>query len=196
MDRKIDSFQSLLEQLRTIDEMPEHRVLKCETLFKLARSTESGAIVELGTYLGIGAISLYYGSHLCSGLPVYTIDDYADRTGWAGEKYSRENFQHCQRNFTTLSANVAQIVSGFREACETHLENIKIGLLVWDAGGFEAEGEIECFLPRIVSGGFVYLHDTADGKLGASKYINSLIKTKKYSGVYLRQANIIGTMKI
>src|SRR5574341_1681203 len=60
------------------------RMDKARSLFALAGEVKSGAIVELGTYHGCGAISLAWGA---LGLPVITIDDYTEKKGWIGEPY-------------------------------------------------------------------------------------------------------------
>lgn len=164
MDGEIDSFQKVEELLSKIDQMPKHRIDKCRSLHHLASITPSGIIVELGTYHGIGAIALYYGS--CSGknLGVFTVDDYVKKRGWAGEIYEFDDIRKAKGNFREANARVYQII-GDAESVGYAIGEVKIGLLFWDTGSYNVIKDTENWIDKIIPGGFFVIHDTADGRL-------------------------------
>ena len=65
----------IIEPIPTADYVsgcwPEVRYEKCKALFQLAQEVKEGCIVELGTWRGLGAITLALGASVT----VYTIDD-------------------------------------------------------------------------------------------------------------------------
>ncbi len=107
----------------------EHQQLKYQQLEDLASEVKEGVIVELGTNLGYGAIALCTGASV----PVYTVDDYQNRKGWAGEVYYPNDADIFFRNCN--DANVRPFLLNYdaRFAAENwHTDNIE--LLVWDLG--------------------------------------------------------------
>lgn len=113
--------------------MNPHRQAKNAQLTQLASQVESGVIVELGAYRGEGTVALCQGARV----PVYAVDDYQPRRGWAGEQYWANDsriFAMAMRQ----SGYTAHLVIGDVGEVARSWEQ-PIGLLVWDLG---AEGRL------------------------------------------------------
>jgi len=139
----------------------EHQRLKYEQLEQLASEVESGVIVELGTHLGYGTIALCTGSKV----PVYTIDDYQHRRGWAREVYYpndklafRMNCNEAQVNPILLEYDVRFVANNW------HSEDVS--LLVWDLGIPARLCEDFNAWSSHITGKFI-IHDTDDNRLGS-----------------------------
>ena len=107
---------------------------KCEALYGLAKRAEGGCIVELGTFHGCGTIPLAYGAQAGYGVPVYTVDDYVEKKGWAGEPYCPQDmarFLDCimaagvRGEVTLIQKTVTDAVRSWARP---------ISLLFWDLG--------------------------------------------------------------
>lgn len=154
----------------------QHQVNKYQQLEELASKVTDGVIVELGTYLGYGAIALCTGASV----PVYTIDDYGYRKGWAGEIYHPNDMRVAQRNFKEANVNPLLFTFDVRDFIKK--TPLPVSLLFWDLGiparlcqDFEA-------WERHITGKFV-IHDTDDNRLG-SDLLNPTGWTKKKDGVF------------
>ena len=79
-------------------EWPPVREGKYRTLYGLAREARGGCIVELGTYLGAGAICLALAAREGGRAPVFTVDDFAQRTAHCGQVYNAENLGRFRRH--------------------------------------------------------------------------------------------------
>lgn len=166
----------------------EHQRLKYEQLEDLASQVTEGVIVELGTYLGYGAIALCTGANV----PVYTVDDYQNRKGWAGEVYcplDKKVFKsNCvlakfypillEYDVRWLARNWGQQIKGD----PINLHSKDISLLVWDLGiPARLCEDFEAWQPHI-TGKFV-VHDTDDNRLG-SDLLNPDGWDKRKDGVF------------
>jgi predicted O-methyltransferase YrrM len=171
MGRAPKSFQDTLKLLRSIDDMPAPRVEKCEVLYDLAKNVDNGCIVELGTYHGIGAITLYFGAEAGHGADVFTVDDYKTRSGWAGEVYAAPDQYIYYDNVKKTRAQPLFIKSSFEWLGYTWWP--PIGLLFWDAGMPKPAmlKHIREWFPVVVEGGIIYLHDTFANLLGSRDVI-------------------------
>jgi len=158
-----------LAQLETLFPMPAPRKAKCRILFMLAQKTVDGCIVELGAYIGCGAIALALGASV----PVYAIDDYKRRQGWANEWYDKDNRILFQNNVKAAGVAVNLVQQDVRDAARSWAE--PVGLIHWDLGRFREM--IEDFIlwePYIISGGIFVAHDTMDRRLG-SKELETIV---------------------
>lgn len=107
---------------------------KCIALYQLAQQAvvPNTCFVELGAWHGAGSISLAMGSRAGRGFPVYAVDTFIHRTGWAGEKYypqDKKRFLDCVK-YAGVDVTLAQMDVG--EACKQWTR--PISLLVWDLG--------------------------------------------------------------
>ena len=157
-----------------------HQVLKYQQLEDLAATVTDGVIVELGTHLGYGAIALCTGATV----PVYTVDDYQNRQGWAGEYYYPNDFEIARKN--CLEANIGLNSRLFLIRCDVRqaalLAHTTIELLFWDLGiPARLCEDFEAWQSHI-TGKFV-VHDTEDNRLG-SDLLNPAGWTKKKDGVF------------
>jgi predicted O-methyltransferase YrrM len=184
---KIKTKSETLALLTTLYDMPRPRARKCETLYDLAKSVTKGVIVELGTFHATGAIALWHGSAAGALATVYTIDDYAERKGWASEPYGPEDQKIAVEN--TRKAGCfprndwrdylgrpffAMIRNNARDIASEENWIAQVGLLFWDLGMMSrVENDLEAWLPHIIPGGIIALHDTADGKLGCADVLRA-----------------------
>lgn len=164
----------------------EHQLMKYQQLEDLASQVTSGVIVELGTYLGYGAIALCAGASV----PVYTVDDYQNRKGWAGEVYypkDREKlFRNCQLAKVypvTLQYDARLLANDWGNFYPLVDEsNLDVSLLVWDLGVPARLCEDFDAWSSHVTGKFV-IHDTDDNRLG-SDLLNPVGWDKHKDGVF------------
>jgi len=185
MDRKTEGFypteSEAIDLLKSLYESPQPRVEKWRTLFRLANRS-SGRIFELGTYWGSGAIALALGASREQ--IVYTVDDYTDRTGWAGEKYGKSDkemfeffvdkaepyFPHTYIHLIEMDTDKAL------SQC-----TVDIGLIFWDLGCKNGIGRtLDGWLQHIQPGGILAIHDTYSNLFGAGDYVKRLVHDGKF----------------
>jgi predicted O-methyltransferase YrrM len=124
-----------------------------DTLYRLARAcTGRGVIVEIGSYKGRSTICLARGSQAGRNLPVYAIDPHR---GVAYEEFKRN----------VAEAGIEGIVTHVREPSQEALPAIgeePIELLFIDGNHKYPMvlEDFEQFVPRLVDGGFLVMHDT------------------------------------
>jgi predicted O-methyltransferase YrrM len=143
-------------------------------LFSLAADVKDGCIVELGTYLGYGAITLARGAASGYGAKVYTIDDYKDRGGCLGGIYKPSDKKEFEQNVAKAGVDVTLIHESHYDAAQEW--NKPIGFLRWDSGDKEnIERDWENWSRHIVPGGVVELGDTVKGDLGTIELIEKIV---------------------
>lgn len=159
-------------------EMPAPRAAKLLTLYDLAKEADpaTGAIVELGTFLGYGAIALWYGSFAGKKASVFTVDAYVDRQGWANELYGLHDYSCAIGNFHRASIIHPRNYDGqtpfFGQVIDDALRaandwNESISLFFWDLGVHNSVAQsLDAWRNWFVSGTVLALHDTNDGRLG------------------------------
>lgn len=156
--------------------MPLPRLTKVKMLFNLAYNCQTGAIVELGTYHGLGTAALCIGAEMsATGLQVYTVDDFIDRTGWAGEQYRPDDCEIFKRHMKNLELSPILLRITAQEAGLAW--KLPIGILFWDCGGKNGETMIDDVMlweKHILDGGHLYLHDTVDSRFGSKEAIQYL----------------------
>lgn len=179
---------ALLEEL-FMDVFPDRRnnprMMKSETLYKLAKQAHSGAIVELGTWHGNGAISLAWGTRAGNGCPVHTVDPFVESYGWIGEPYHPEDLDIFRANIarTKVGIHLHQMTS--QDAARAWIG--PIALLFWDVGG-KGPDETRAFLqsdfdawgPHVIPGGLYAVHEPGDHQFGG----RSLIERAQESGAW------------
>ena len=138
------------------------------TLYRLARAcTGRGVIVEIGSFKGRSTISLGLGSQAGAGLPIYAIDPHR------GPSYDAflANIK---------AAGIDGLVTQVRLPSQEALEAIgtePIELLFID-GSHKYElvlQDFALFVPRVVEGGWVLMHDTTSPFPGSKRVASHLI---------------------
>jgi predicted O-methyltransferase YrrM len=154
--------------------MSNNRMAKCEALYQMAREAWGGAIVELGTYHGCGAISLASGSRDGNCCPIYTIDDYPDeRVGWAGERYCSEDEAIFWENIELADIDVTLIKKPVPEAFKEW--NQPISLIFWDISGDDMLGDFMSWSRYLIPGALFAMHDTGDKRFGSPEVIRAAL---------------------
>lgn len=152
--------------------MNSHRQAKNEQLTRLASEVITGVIVELGAYRGEGTAALCRGASV----PVYTIDDYRPKQGWAGEHYGYTDYKRFMDNVGTAATLIIENISLVKWPAKN------ISLLIWDLGlPDRLTNDFDTWQDR-VTGKFV-IHDTEDQKLG-SRELNPPGWRKYKDGVF------------
>lgn len=174
MDRKTKSLQSCMVVIESIFELPQPRRLKCETLFELTRRVR-GNVVELGTFHGNGAITMCLAK--APGQLVFTVDDYAPKTGWSGESYGPDDKMTFLGNCEKAVVYPVLVNKSFTEAAKDW--EFPVDLLFWDAGQDAIEAAMKAWFPLVSAGGIIALHDTYTHLFRARDYITGLIDAGK-----------------
>lgn len=172
-----------LEKIMTVFDGPSVEALerRVRVLFNLAKDCKKGDIVELGTYHGYGAFALAYGAREGGRDEIFTIDDYIERKGWAGEPYGVEDFSKFNENRSKLDLRmaVAHVRKDVLEAAEL-FEDGEIGLLYIDTGLQVAE-IFDAWKDRVGDCGIVAFRDTLNRALGCDKISSKAILSGKFS---------------
>ena len=136
-----------------------------ELLFLYAADVREGCVVELGTYLGKGSISMAKGALSGYGAMVYTIDDYIGRSGCLGGSYSPSDKVRFEENVAEAGVDVTLIHKNHLDAVQDW--NEPIGFLLWDSGDKDnLVRDWQNWRQHIVVGGKAMLNDTPKGDLG------------------------------
>lgn len=153
------------------DEMPRFRLQKLQSLIQLASEVENGVIVELGTFLGLGAIALALGAD--EGTHIFTIDDYTDKKGWASERYGEEDRLLFQDNvrFSGMEDRITLVHDECLAACEEW--EVPVDLIYWDLGiNSRLMEDFVCWREHLKHGGIFAIHDTLNQVLGSREVIS------------------------
>jgi predicted O-methyltransferase YrrM len=124
-----------------------------DTLYRLARAcTGRGVIVEIGSYKGRSTICLARGSQAGRNVPIYAIDPHR---GTAYEEFRRN----------LAAADIEDMVTHVRRPSQEALPAIgdaAIELLFIDGNHKYPMvlEDFELFVPRLVDGGYLVMHDT------------------------------------
>ena len=151
-------WETAFEILRSFSDWPSIRRNKIREFYVLASQAKNGCIVELGTFRGLGAISLALGANDGFGAQVFTIDDRIPKQGWAGEPYTSEDERYCMQNIKTAGVSVKTIVGDSIEIAESWDE--PVSLLVWDIGAFDRlELDFPVWEKHVVPSGRIAIKD-------------------------------------
>jgi len=172
---KRDSFERVFSRLRRVPGWltdPEAKFL-----FRLARETKSGRVVELGAYQGRSTIALATGlrcsGHAKAGVKLVTIDTFrGSPEHQRGARYFDPSvYNPAKKHVDTRPAfdrNLAEFgVTGMVEVWEGEIEAAasrfhgRVDLLFVDADHrYEAvRRHLEQWIPKVAAGGIVVLHD-------------------------------------
>lgn len=161
------------------DSINANRLRKVEALYHLAWAARDGAIVELGTYHGCGAISLYYGTRAGANLPVYTVDDYVPRHGWAGEPYGPNDQAIFYENLAAARARVQLVKGNVRQVPSEWTQ--PIALLFWDLGLRDSlRDDLELWIKHIRPGGVLAIQDTTFHDFGSDQLFERLLASNDW----------------
>lgn len=162
-----------MDTLKTWDEVyaiispfsdfPDIRYEKCKAVCELASEVREGVIVELGTYIGLTAITMA----LSSDAHVHAIDDYMDKAGWAGEPYRKSDKGVFECNAAIAGVRITLHQEDALEAAKRW--KLPIGLLFWDIGGTRLESDFEAWQSHIIKGGIWATKDIDDCGFGSRK---------------------------
>jgi predicted O-methyltransferase YrrM len=146
-------------------------------LYELARrATGRGVVVEIGSFKGRSTISLGLGSRAGASLPIYAIDP------------------HRGPSYDAFLANIARagiddLVTQVRQPSQQALEAIgehPIELLFID-GSHKYEMVLQdfaLFVPRVVEGGWVVMHDTTSPFPGSKRVAGHLMyRSREFADV-------------
>lgn len=164
------------------DKRKNPRMKKSETLFELGRQARDGAIVELGTYHGNGAIALAWGTRKGFKCPVHTVDPYTPNHGWVGEPYVPEDEEIFTQNIKRANATVTLHKELSLVLARTW--NEPIALLYWDEGAPNTQAAREIMLndfmvwsAHIVIGGVFAVHEPGTYGFGGDEVIAIALST-------------------
>jgi predicted O-methyltransferase YrrM len=175
MGRETKSFQEIMSA--QFDGRKPHQVIKGDSLYHLAGYVpDGGNIVELGTFRGMGTAALCLGAKPT--VRVHTVDDFKERTGWAGEHYDYGNYAYFKRNMDALGLKPV-LINGAVEYAKTVLD-IPIDLVFFDLGLPCVVAVFDAWQGNVVSGGMFAVHDTPAGYLGAKLLTDIIEHTGKY----------------
>ena len=149
------------------DDWPAIRVAKCQALYETAAKVSVGCIVELGSFVGLGATALALGSRDGHHVPVYTIDDRKYKHGWAGEPYSPADLKRFADNLTLASVQ-DMITSIVGESVDVAASwSHPVSLLFWDLGLRDRVSiDFEVWERHLLPGGLFLIKDIEEPGFG------------------------------
>jgi len=146
-------FEEAFKIIPRSDDFTERDVLEC--LFNAAKNINVlGCIVEIGSYHGRSAIALALGSNR----DVYCVDLFAPFKNPQGHEFSGEYVEIFFKNIKDYNIHA---VKGRAEDVAKWWDK-PIALLFIDGDHIyqEVKKDFEMWIPLVVEGGFVMLHDT------------------------------------
>jgi predicted O-methyltransferase YrrM len=155
-------------------------------LYLLARDCgRRGVIVEIGSFQGLSTILLALGSRTGSGGRVYAVDPHlrGTRDRFRGN-IARAGFEDLVQPVFARSTDAAH---GFSEPIE---------LLFVDGSHKreDVEADLACWLPKLVDGGTLVLHDTVSERGPKAVAADVLFRSHQFTNVrFVRPEMSIGT---
>ena len=143
---------------------PQSDVVECQELYNMVLTTPPGDIVEVGSACGGSTICLI-GAAQRVGKMVYSVDPYPEEIEGIAFAYTRGITKWMKNAFleNILNGKYDNIIQ-YNEDIADCIERIPDGLsLVFIDGCHEHEfamRELELLSPKIIPGGWVYLHDS------------------------------------
>lgn len=175
------------------------RMMKSETLYKLAKQAEGGAIVELGTWHGNGAVSLAWGARAGHNCPVHTVDPFLESYGWIGEPYHPGDLDIFRANIARAGVGVRLHQMTSRECAAGWTE--PISLLFWDVGGRGKDqtmqflqADFDAWGPHVLPGGLYAVHEPGDHQFGGRDLIARAQRSGEW-GEVVQYAGYVWTME-
>lgn len=188
MVHEVDTAERAVEKILTVFDGPSVEALtrRVHVLYNLAKDHRKGEIVELGTHHGYGAFALTYGamsSVPSNHVPIYTVDDYAEKTGWAGEHYGVEDYSifRDKRRKLGIAGKITHLLMEAINA-STMFNESEVGLLYIDTGQKEILPKIfEAWEDKVCDCGIVAFRDTLNRALGCDKIAANAVLSGKFS---------------
>lgn len=146
-------------------------------LFQLARQTEHGCIVEVGSYRGRSTIALALGARNGLGVPVYAFDPHESFTGVFGGEFGasdRAAFYRnmlrsgCYREVRLINQDSATVSPGWTKQVA----------LLWIDGDHSFEGvsrDFKAWLPHLSPDAKVVFDDSIDPRMGPTRLIAEIL---------------------
>lgn len=177
----IKTADEAIQKILTIWEGPSQEALerRVRVLFDIARARSVGRVVELGTYHGYGAIALAYGAWPRM---IATVDDYTEKTGWAGEHYGPEDKKVFLLNLRSLDlqSHIIRINADAIESANYFYDNA-VSILYIDIGVKDSiPSALKAWTPKMVDGGIVAFRDTLNRALGCDKVAEAAVKSGEF----------------
>jgi MMP 1-O-methyltransferase len=131
-------------------------VSEADLLYRLAHQCRAGSIVEIGSFQGKSTTFLAAGSDAGGRVPVYAIDPHIDSANSTSRypsfarQMERVGLTHIVRPIVCTSASAAPRVS----------EPVELLFIDGAHGLSSVEEDWDLWVPKVIPGGYVALHDT------------------------------------
>lgn len=154
-----------------------------ELLYTLAKNCKGkGAIVEIGSWKGKSAIWLGKGSKAGNKVKVYAIDPHMETP--AHQRHGLiSTFEEFKNNikYAQVDDIITPITKPSSEAAKDFNEPIEVIFIDGDHEYESAKQDFDLWLPKMVEGGTILLHDSAGPNAwpGVKKFVNELVSESK-----------------
>ena len=153
---------------------------KAYAFYELARLTPAGGvIIEIGCYLGMGTVPLWYGArdgHRCT---VYAVDPYVEFFGWIGERYGPEDQKVWESNMAKEKVH-PKLVKGYsHELSQVWKEPVSLAIFDIPTRNTYLEAARD-WEKHVVVGGLIGLRDIDDYSMGTEEAIEYLLGTGRW----------------
>jgi predicted SAM-dependent methyltransferase len=169
---------------------------KTTGFYELARlAPAGGAIVEIGSYLGMGTAALWYGALDGNKGKVYAVDPYIEMTGWAGEPYGPSDLEIWNKNMKWADIHPI-LVRGFsKEVSDIWKEPVSLAMFDIPFRG-QMPKDVPDWERHVIVGGLIGLRDIDDYSMGTGKAIENLMCTGRWGNVRNLEAFITSIERI
>lgn len=170
--------ESVVDYLKHCFENTEGMVNFSEALllYRMARSVESGCIVEVGSYRGRSTVFLGRGAIDGNRPRIYAVDPHDDYIGVLGGVFGPKDRTAFYR--AMLSTGCSEIVSLVNLSSEMFASRWnKAVSLLWIDGDHSYAGvrrDFECWSPHLSADALIAFDDATDSNLGPRKLIEEL----------------------
>ncbi|MFN2123302.1 MAG: class I SAM-dependent methyltransferase [Candidatus Promineifilaceae bacterium] len=154
-------------------------------LHKLACEVEDGCIVEVGSYRGKSTVALATGSQQGHAVPVFAIDPHESFVGPVGGVFGPQDRSAFFSNMLRTSCAESVRLINLPSQTVVKIWSHKIGLLWLDGDhNYDAvASDFFGFVPFVVPGGYIALHDSLDKDLGPAQVIAQALETGNYEKI-------------
>jgi len=147
-------------------------------LYRLAKETKQGCIVEVGSYRGRSTAALGRGSLDGHRVPVFAFEPHEEFLGILGGRFGPEDRAAFYR--AMLDTGCYEIVRLVNLSSEMAAPNwTKPIALLWIDGDHSYEGvkrDFECWRPHLTAGATVVFDDSLDASIGPRRLIDELLQ--------------------
>jgi hypothetical protein len=158
-------------------------------LYRLAKETKNGCIIEVGSYRGRSTVALGRGSLDGHRAAVYAVDPHEEFVGILGGRFGPEDRAAFFR--AMLDTGCYQVVRLVNLSSEVVAPNWTrpVGLL-WIDGDHTYEGvrrDVDCWLPHLTREAMIAFDDSLTCDLGPYKLIAEMLETGQF-----RRTEVVG----